>query len=126
MTVPPPKSGYVGRKGIAWDGGGWRTNWVSEMVRGQGMRGGGYGQRTGNEVCRLGILSWPPDLKNERRTLAGSSPTTPTDQPVPLPRAMFTKFFTTVVLPELGGPRIITLGPRDDPSLDEPSGGVRA
>lgn len=44
-------------------------------------------------------------------TLDGSSPATPTVHPMPLPSAMFTRFFTTVVLPLLGGPTTMTRGP---------------
>jgi len=49
--------------------------------------------------------------RDRRLTLAGSSPITPGVQPIPEPSAMLSRFFTTVVLPELGGPRTITLGP---------------
>jgi len=39
----------------------------------------------------------------------------PTDHPIPLDNAILTRFFTTVVFPELGGPSTMTRGPLDEP-----------
>ena len=42
---------------------------------------------------------------------------TPGVQPIPEPKAMLSRFLITVVFPELGGPRTMTLGPLGLPML---------
>lgn len=87
---------------------GWAKWWVGigcdgvEMDKLPGIRLGGCCRRWASFYYLISLY---------KLTLDGSRPITPGVQPIPVPNAKLTKFFMTVVFPELWGPMIITRGP---------------